>query len=321
MSYREQFARYLRAEREYSEHTVESYRLDLQQFVDLMRDGDERFDDWPSVDHEQARSFLFELHRLELSRNSILRKISSLRSFYRFLLREKVIAVNPFENLSLPHKEASLPRVFSVHAIDQLTEAVRRYWARAIELGYCKNDEMAEFAAARDLALVELIYSGGLRISEAMGLNLDRLNLAEGIIKVEGKGKKQRLAAMGRPAIAAMNAYLAQRRLRVSDRCPAAPVFVNRDGGRLTPRSFQRNLKNYLAEAGLPPDLTPHKLRHSFATHLLDAGADLRSVQEMLGHANLSTTQIYTHVSIQRMKEAYAKAHPHARRDAGTSKE
>ena len=162
--------------------------------------------------------------------------------------------------------------------------------------------------------MIEVIYSGGLRISEAVGINLKDLDIFSGTVIVHGKGKKERLCALGRPARTALRNYQQQRRQRPVENTPSAPLFVNHNGGRITPRSFQRNLKAYLQAAGLPPDFTPHKLRHSFATHLLDAGADLRSVQEMLGHANLGTTQIYTHVSTERLKEAYRKAHPRAKK-------
>ena len=157
-----------------------------------------------------------------------------------------------------------------------------------------------------------MIYSGGLRISEALGLNMEDLDLLSGVMRVLGKGKKQRLCGLGNPAIRAIRKYLPVRRTRTENERRSAPVFVNRFGERLTTRSFQRNFKLYLRTAGLPMDMTPHKLRHSFATHLLDAGADLRSVQELLGHANLSTTQIYTHISTERMKAVYNKAHPRA---------
>jgi len=157
-----------------------------------------------------------------------------------------------------------------------------------------------------------VIYSGGLRISEAMGLNFEDVDLGHGIMRVRGKGKKERIAAIGGPAERALGRYLAIRPIRSGNTAPRAPLFVNKYGNRLTARSFQRLLKAYLATAELPGDMTPHKLRHSFATHLLNAGADLRSVQELLGHASLSTTQIYTHISAERMKEVYAKAHPRA---------
>ena len=163
--------------------------------------------------------------------------------------------------------------------------------------------------------MIEVIYSGGLRISEAININYGDIDLSSGVVKVRGKGKKERLAALGRPAVNALREYLDLRSsLGLGGRDRASALFLNQSGTRISARSFQRDLKNYLLTAGLPPDFTPHKLRHSFATHLLDAGADLRSVQELLGHENLSTTQIYTHVSAERLRKVYTEAHPLARR-------
>ena len=310
MSQLEDFFRYLTIEKQASAHTVNSYRLDLQQFVQLMANGDENFDSWQNFARDDARSYLQELHKLKLSKNSIARKLSSLRSFYRFMQQQGAVSANPFMRLPAQGHERKLPKVMSLNAIEQLISAVREHWLEQIRTGGAKNEELAAFASARDQALIEVIYSGGLRISEAMNMNFKDLDMLGGVIVVHGKGKKERLCALGRPARSALRNYLTLRRNRTADNSPAAAIFVNSNGRCLTPRSFQRNLKLYLAQAGLPPDLTPHKLRHSFATHLLDAGADLRSVQEMLGHANLGTTQIYTHVSTERLKEAYRKAHP-----------
>ena len=310
MSQLEDFIRYLTIEKQASDHTVSSYQLDLQQFILLMANGDENFDSWQNFTRDDARSYLQELHKLKLSKNSIARKLSSLRSFYRFMQQHNVVSANPFMRIPAQGHERKLPKVMSLNAIEALIAAVKTYWLEQIANGNAKNEGSAIFAAARDQALIEVIYSGGLRISEAMNMNFKDMDLIGGVIVVHGKGKKERLCAMGRPARSALRSYLQQRRTRTGNEAADAPVFVNSNGGRLTPRSFQRNLKLYLEKAGLPADLTPHKLRHSFATHLLDAGADLRSVQEMLGHSDLGTTQIYTHVSTERMKEAYRKAHP-----------
>lgn len=309
----EKFLRYLEVEKQASEHTVNGYKLDLQQFINLLADGDENFDDWARFTRDDARSYLQELHKMELSKNSIARKLASLRSFYKFMLLENTVTENPFMRLPAQGRERKLPQVMSLNAIEQLINAVREHHLHQIQHGLAKNEELAIFAAARDQALIEVIYSGGLRISEAVGMNLKDLDLLGGVVLVHGKGKKERMCALGRPARSAMRSYLAQRKTRTADQAPNAPVFINRNGSRLTARSFQRSLKDYLAAAGLPPDFTPHKLRHSFATHLLDAGADLRSVQEMLGHADLGTTQIYTHVTTERLKEAYRKSHPRAK--------
>ena len=313
MTQLENFLRYLEIEKNSSAHTINSYKLDLLQFIDLMANGDENFDDWARFTRDDARSYLQELHKLDLSKNSISRKQAALRSFYKYMILEGKAEKNPFLHLPAQGRERKLPQVMSLNAIEQLIAAVHTFHFEQVQKGLAKNEELAAFAAARDQALIEVIYSGGLRINEAMSINFKDLDLLGGVVLVHGKGKKERMCALGRPAIKAMRNYLTARKAHSSDTNAKAPVFINRNGGRLTARSFQRNLKDYLETAGLPPDFTPHKLRHSFATHLLDAGADLRSVQEMLGHADLGTTQIYTHVTTERLKEAYRKAHPRAK--------
>ena len=309
----EHFEKFLKVEKLASDHTVASYLLDIRQFIKLLAGGDENFDDWGKFDRDDARSYLQELHKLELSKNSIARKLASMRSFYRFLLLAGAVKSNPFMRLPAQGRERKLPQVMSLSAIETLINTVEPYWQDQLARGLAKNEATAAFIAARDKALIEIIYSGGLRISEAMNLNFKDLDILSGTVLVHGKGKKERLCAVGTPARKALRSYITQRRTRSSAELPKSPIFINRNGERLNARSFQRNLKDYLEAAGLPPDFTPHKLRHSFATHLLDAGADLRSVQEMLGHSDLGTTQIYTHVSTERMKEAYRKAHPRAK--------
>ena len=240
-----------------------------------------------------------------------------MRSFFRFMVREGVLEVNPFAGLASPKKQKPLPLYMSVSEVERLLDAPDRYWSNAKNLETVKTEDGAEFSCARDKAILEVIYSGGLRISEALGLNLGDINTASQIMKVRGKGKKERLAVLGRAATDSLRTYLRFRRSAGLTPAVDLPLFINKSGGRLTARSYQRNLQEYLLFAGLPPDFTPHKLRHSFATHLLDAGSDLRSVQELLGHENLSTTQIYTHVSIQRLRKVYDEAHPRS----GTKKE
>jgi integrase/recombinase XerC len=275
--------------------------------------GNRDFSDWRQVDIYTARAYVVALQEQEgLQRASILRKVSAMRSFFRYMIREQLIESNPFSGLTTPKRSRRLPKYMSVNEVSRLLEAPEIYWKEAKRLEICRDEESADFAAARDCAVLELIYSGGLRISEAVGLNLGDIDLISDIMKIRGKGKKERLCAVGRPAAAAVNKYLLKRRCRTADERPRAPLFVNKYGTRLSARSFQRNLKLYLQAAELPADITPHKLRHSFATHLLDAGADLRSVQELLGHANLSTTQIYTHISAERLKAVYNRAHPRA---------
>ena len=308
----ENFLTYLRNERQASEHTIDNYVTDITQFANLVLGSSLKKTIWQHADVYQARSFILALQKDNLARTTILRKISSLRSFYRFLVRENVTESNPFIGITSPKKGKKLPKYMSVNEVGKLLNAPAVYWVKALAKGNAKDEESANFASARDTAILEVIYSGGLRISEALGLNFANLDIKQGIIKVKGKGKKERIAALGKPAQTALEHYFKIRKIRSENNLPPAPIFINKYGNRLSPRSFQRLFKNYLTTAGLSHDMTPHKLRHSFATHLLNAGADLRSVQELLGHANLSTTQIYTHISSERLKTAYKKAHPRA---------
>ena len=308
----ENFLAYLRNERQASEHTIANYAMDIKQFANLSLNSSLEKSDWQQADVYKARSFIVLLQKDNLARSSILRKISSLRSFYRFLVRENIVSSNPFVGITSPKKSRQLPKYMSIDEVGHLLNAPATYWSDALAKGVAKDDDSAAFATARDTALLEVIYSGGLRISEAVGLNFADLNLKQGIIKIKGKGKKERIAALGTPAMNALHDYFRVREIRSANNLPGAPVFINKHGNRISPRSFQRFFKKYLMTAGLPHDMTPHKLRHSFATHLLNAGADLRSVQELLGHANLSTTQIYTHINSERLKAVYNKAHPRA---------
>lgn len=308
-----QFIRYLQAERDASPHTVSNYQRDILEFGRLLGPEPKELALSPeTVDLAAARLFAGALHQRGLARASILRKISSLRSFCRFLVREQVIESNPFKGLSTPRAPRRLPKVFSIDEVRALLEAPHKYWQREAVLD--SSHGSPELAAARDAAILELIYSAGLRISEAVAADHQAIDSYSGVLKVLGKGKKERLCMLGAPALQALRAYLAER-ARAGLGGPRRPgaLFVNQQGGRLTARSVQRSFKAYLREAGLSPEYTPHVLRHSFATHLLDAGADLRSVQEMLGHESLSTTQIYTHVSHERLIAAYKQAHPRAR--------
>lgn len=307
----EYFMNHLKDERNASGHTLGAYGRDIRQFGRLVFENED-FNDWIQVDVNSARLLVVKLREENLSKPSIMRKVSSLRSFYRFLEREGLVEKNPFTGLTTPRRDQRLPKFMSVEEVGRLLDAPPIYWHEALKCGAAKDESSARFASARDSAMLEVIYSGGLRISEAVGIDMGDVDQLSDLVVVKGKGKKERMCILGAPALRALSRYLALRDLRSGDERNKAPLFVNKSGTRLTARSFQRNLKFYLATAGLPSDMTPHKLRHSFATHLLDAGADLRCVQEMLGHANLSTTQIYTHVSSERMKRIYAQAHPRA---------
>ena len=308
------FLHYLRQERQYSENTVSSYTLDIAQFLrvnpNIVKDG---HCEWENVTEGIARRFAMTLTATDVGKSSVNRKLSSMRTLFRFFIREDYMEANPFSVSQGLRTGKRLPKVLDEQQVVQLLEAPASYWRKMAGAGNnVKGD--AEFAAARDAAALEVIYSGGLRISEAMNLNLEDIDFIAGRFKVLGKGKKERYCFLGRPAIAAIRAYLKVREeLGYAGKRQNGALFINqRDGKRMTPRSLERNFKIYLAEANLPPDCTPHKLRHSFATHLLAAGADLPTVQELLGHASIATTQIYTHIDIGRLIEVYTKAHPKA---------
>lgn len=309
------FLQYLHAERGASPHTVAAYQRDLLQFAAALGETPAKLRLGPAtLNVPVARQYLQVLVQQDLARTSLQRKRSAMRSFCRWLVREGVLQENPFAALSSPRSERKLPQVAAVAEVGRLLDAPAQHWAQAPP---GTNPGDADFAAARDAAILEVIYSAGLRISEAVALNLEDIDVLSGTFKVRGKGRKERLCRLGQPALRALRAYLTQReRLGLGGKRARGALFVNQrgqpTGARLTPRSVQRAFKDYLRQAGLSPELTPHILRHSFATHLLDAGADLRSVQEMLGHASLTTTQIYTHVSAERLLAAYAKAHPRA---------
>lgn len=309
------FLQYLQSERNASPHTIDSYLRDLVQFTlsawrgHIGKDGVV----WTGLDVAAARRFTIELQHQSLARRSIQRKISSLRTFARYLVREGVLPGNPFGGLPAAKTPSRLPEVMSRDNVNHLLESPARYWRERSGAGTERDSRRAAFAAARDAAILEVIYSAGLRISEAIGLDVTDIDFFSRSFVVKGKGRKERLCALGGPALQALDKYLeARRKEGLGGRRSRGALFVNFSGDRLTARTVQRNFKRYLSHAGLPLDLTPHGLRHSFATHLLEAGADLRSVQELLGHANLSTTQIYTHVTAERLIAVYNQAHPRA---------
>ena len=311
----EKYLNYLKNERQASKHTLTSYLLDIKQFAKIVKDVsvEEKIIEWENISINDVRMYIVEAQNYGCSKRSINRKISAVRAFYKFMQREEIVRVNPLSGIRSPKMSKPLPKYLSVEEIDRLLSAPEAYWKDALEAGHAKTEANAVLAKTRDSAILEIIYSCGLRISEAIGLNIGDVDTLGGVIKVRGKGKKERISPLGRPAVKALRKYLKIRKIWTSFSRPNSPIYINKDGNRITARSFQRFFKMYLLKAGLSPDYTPHKLRHSFATHLLDAGADLRSVQELLGHESLSTTQIYTHVSAERMKNIYRKAHPRAK--------
>ena len=310
------FVQFLRLEKIYSEHTVKNYFMDVAHFLHLtpivIADGSCR---WPSVAVRHAKHFAMELTAAGLSRASVNRKLSSLRSFFRFLMREKIVEGNPFSLVKSARGGRRLPVFLDVEQVERLLKAPKSYWSKQQANLQNETDGRREcdFLAARDTAILEVIYSAGLRVSEATGLNFEDIDFLADEFKVRGKGGKERICILGSYAVNAIREYLKQREaIGLAQRRSHGPLFMNQKGERLTTRSVERWFKSYLLEAGLPMDCTPHKLRHSFATHMLANGADLRMVQEMLGHASLSTTQIYTHVDIKHLMEVYHKAHPKA---------
>ena len=262
--------------------------------------------DWAALRRDDFRDYLRFLGRGQLSRAAIQLRFSALRSFYKFLIRNGAAEVSPIKKLSLPRPQKRLPLFLTVKQLQDLLEAPGVELRRAAEKG-----EMDASLFFRDAAILEVIYSCGLRVSELCRLSAADIDWPEQVVRVRGKGKKERLVPIGAPALEAIRAYWKHRTEPVEG---DGSVFSARPNKAtpLSPRTIQMRLKKYLCSAGLDPNMTPHKLRHSFATHLLDAGADLRSVQELLGHAHLVTTQVYTHITTERLKRAYNQAHPRA---------
>jgi len=306
------FVEYLRHERNASEHTVVAYLRDIAQFVaGQWKDAQPPFL-WDSVDTYAARRFLVSFQKEGGAPTTTGRKLSALRSFYRFMEREEHVAQNPFGGLRGPKRAQTLPEILSVAEVARLLEAPVRILERGAQQR--PPDAWSRYAAHRDAAILEVLYSTGARVAEIAGLTEKDIDLLSGTVRVRGKGKKERLCPLGLPASRALRKAfeVAQAVWPGEGKGKKRPVFRNRHGYVLSTRSIERTLKRYLAEAGLSPKVSPHTLRHSFATHMLDAGADLRSVQELLGHASLSTTQIYTHVSVEKLKKVYDAAHPKA---------
>ncbi|MCC5843670.1 MAG: tyrosine recombinase XerC [Verrucomicrobia bacterium] len=305
------FLRHLEGEKNASPHTLDNYARDISQFTESLWPEKTPPFPWETVSRIHARSFLARVQQSGALPATTGRKLSSLRSFFKFLHREGRVEVNPFAGLPQPRRDRNLPEILGTEEVGRLLDAPKTLLAQQSD-----PDAFKRYACARDTAILEMLYSCGIRLSELTSLRENRIDLFGGVIRVLGKGKKERMCPMGAPAVNALHEALEAREAFLASlgefKRPTA-LFLNKHGTALSNRSIQRMMKTMLAAAGLNPDFSPHALRHSFATHLLDAGADLRSVQELLGHSSLSTTQIYTHVSIERMKEVYNKAHPRAR--------
>lgn len=303
------FLEHLATERAASAYTVRNYRQAVQEFTAWHAQERQAAPQWAELDRDDFRSYLRFLGRRELSRAAIALRFSALRSFYKFLVRQGQVESSPVRNLALPRPGKRLPRFLTIQQLEALLRAPLEALRAPKRSG--PGRPLDEVACYRDAAILETIYSCGLRISELCSLRAEDINWADQLVRVRGKGRKERLVPIGAPALEAIRLYWS--------RLPqppfgSMPVFLPsaKSTRPLGPCILQRRLKKYLLLAGLDPAITPHKLRHSYATHLLDAGADLRSVQELLGHAHLVSTQVYTHVTTDRLKRAYEQAHPRA---------
>src|SRR5918999_649407 len=301
----EQFLEHLRYERNVSAHTLRNYASDLQQFYDFLAPADASGKRRPcpevsEIDHLTIREWLAQLHNAQKTKSSIARKLAALRTFFQFLVREGMLELNPAKLVSTPRLEKKLPKHLSIE------EAIR----------FIETPDEETDLGKRDRAMLELMYATGVRVAELTKLNLGHIDFKNRLIRVTGKRRKERIVPFGEPALDAIKSYLDVRDsllngAPVSDREPEA-LFLNYQGTRITTRSVGRVVEKYIRICAGMHNISPHALRHSFATHLLDSGADLRDIQELLGHARLSTTQVYTHVSMEKLIEVYDKAHPKA---------
>jgi len=287
----EEFLRYLANERNGSAHTLKAYRQALTSF------RAENQAAWKKCTADDFRNYLFALMKREQARSYVRLQFSALRSFYQFLAARKNLRRNPVREVQLPKLEKKLPLVLTRHQIEELIAA---------PLKVDKHRAAPGWMPLRDVAIMELFYSSGLRLGELAALDVADLDPYTESARVFGKGRKERVCPVGLPALEAIQRY------RSAAKVHAGPLFVNKARKRMSVRSIWLVLKRYVRHTSIPVSISPHKLRHSFATHMLDGGADLRSVQALLGHASLSTTQIYTHVTVERLKKAYAQAHPRA---------
>lgn len=287
--YIDKFISYLKIEKNASGHTLTNYVIDLKSFGAFLGEHD-----LGDIDRLVLRRYLAQMRLKDYSKRTIARKLASLRSFFKFLYREGHIKTNPVTAISTPKLDKVLPKFLDVEKVLKLIQSP-------------PDDNVA---GLRDRAILEALYSAGIRVSELVGLDVEDVDFISGVIKVFGKGAKERIVPIGEPALAAVRRYIEKRDNRKIKEPDA--VFLNRSGRRLTDRSVRRVVDKYIRACSIAEKISPHSLRHSFATHLLDRGADLRSVQELLGHMNLSTTQVYTHVTTERLRSVYDKAHPRA---------
>jgi integrase/recombinase XerC len=288
----EEFLRFLEVERNVSTRTLAVYRHALGAFH-----AQKNVRSWQKCSADDFRDYLFQLMKSGQARSYIRLQFSAFRTFYRFLIERKHVRIDPVRQLQLPKAEKKLPLVLTQKQVDELLSTPLRV---------PKEKAAPAWMPLRDAAILELFYSSGLRLAELASLNVADLDIYTESVRILGKGRKERVCPVGLPALEAVSRY------RAAANVQTGPLFINKSRRRISPRSIWLILKRYLRHTSIPIGVSPHKLRHSFATHLLDGGADLRSVQALLGHASLSTTQIYTHVTVERLKKAYAEAHPRA---------
>jgi integrase/recombinase XerC len=291
------YIQYLEAEKNASPYTVRNYKDDLLDFLYFLKKKKIDPLNETKVDRHVLRDYLSELVGRGIVKASIARKLSAIRSFYRYLVREKIVSTNPIEKVSSPKLDRRLPSFLTLEEVEQLLNA----------------PDLSTPLGQRDRALLELLYASGLRVSELVSLELEQIDLDTNEIRVWGKGSKERVVLMGKPAAEALKNYLSQSRPKLLGERKSKTLFLNRYGQRLPERSVQKILQQYTKKSGIGKKVHPHMLRHTFATHLLDGGADLRVVQELLGHARLSSTQIYTHVTKGQARKVYLSAHPLAK--------
>ena len=289
-----EFIYFLSVEKGLSSNTLESYQRDLRKFFLFLED--KKINEIEHISRNIITSFLSEQREKGMATTTITRNLASIRSFYQFLQKEQIITENPSLELETLKAEKKLPLVLSFREVELLLE----------------QPDISKTMGLRDKAMLELLYATGIRVSELVSLTISDLNMKMGFVKCSGKGSKERMIPLGSVALYSIHEYLKSGRPKMAKQKEEKALFLNQQGTMLTRQGFWKILKKYALKAGIQADITPHTLRHSFATHLLENGADLRSVQEMLGHADIATTQIYTHVARSRIKEVYNQTHPRA---------
>lgn len=294
----EKFCAYLHIEKNASPLTVTNYRKDINAFAEFLRERFKNDFQWQQIGALDIRAYLAELNKHNYAKRTIARKISSLRSFYKYMVRENFLDYNPFVNVKTPKLDKKLPGFLEEFEINELLQLPSK-----------------TLLGMRDQAVLELLYATGCRVSELVGLTLDRVDIANRYVLLHGKGDKERIVPLGTVCCSALTEYFDNSRRAIMQKYSVTEhnhVFINSRGGILTDRSVRRILEKYILQLAVHKKVSPHTIRHTFATHLLDHGADLRAVQELLGHANLSTTQIYTHITAERIASVYQKNHPRA---------